>query len=176
MVGRANTGGSIMSEDYKPGFVDQSFQVTEQTFVPPTSPEGVNPAATPPLEGLIPQPGPDGTGKLIPDDTIFFVEILLNELPALIYPNMPPRRPDQIEKFNAALVRYCIKHDVDIAAYLIEEIGLAFMVGGLLASYRRDYIEVCKEPKNKSKEDELNADYDQAKEIDEQKTADISGE
>ena len=165
-----------MSEDDKPSFVDQSFQVSEQTFVPPTSPEGTDPAATPPLEGLIQQPGHDDTGKLIPDDTIFFVEVLLNELPALIYPNMPPRRPDQIEKFNAALVRYCIKHDIDIAAYLFEEIGLAFMVGGLLASYRRDYVEFCKEPKNKSKEDELNADYDHSKEIDTQKTADISEE
>ena len=165
-----------MPEDDTPGFVDQSFQVSEQTFVPPTSPDGVNPAATPPLEGLIQQSGPDESGKLIPDDTIFFVEILLNELPALIYPNMPPRRPDQIEKFNAALVRYCIKHDIDIAAYLFEEIGLAFMVGGLLASYRRDYVEFCIEPKNKSKEDELNADYDHSKEIDTQKTADISEE
>ena len=158
----------------KNGFVDQSFKVIDQQFIPPSPLAGADQGDTSPIEGLIPPPGPSDVATLIPDDTIFFVEILLNELPALIYPNMPPRRPDQIEKFNAALVRYCVKHDIDIAKYLFEEIGLAFMVGGLLASYRRDYVEFCKKPKEQTKEEKMNADYDHAKELDEQKTADVS--
>ena len=158
----------------KSGFVDQKFQVNEQSFVPPASPEGAAVGETPPLEGLIPSPVSTGLEKLIPEDTLWASEILLNDIPVWIYPNMPPRRPDQIEKFNAALVRYCIRHDIDIQAYIFEEIGLVFAIGGLLASYRRDYVEFCKKPKDKSKEEKLNADYDQAKELDEQKTADVS--
>ena len=158
----------------KPGFVDQQFKVTEQRFVPPPQPGGENPGGVPPLEGLVSSPASPGPDILIPDDTLWASEILLNELPAMIYPNMPPRRPEQIQQFNSALVRYCNKHGIDLAAYLFEEIGLVFMVGSILASYRRDYVEFCKKDKAKTKEDELNKDYAQAKELDEKRTADIS--
>lgn len=163
-----------MPEKDKPGFVDQQFQVTEQQFVPPPPPVGADPGDTPPLEGLIPSPASTGPDQLIPEDTLWACNILLNELPAMIYPNMPPRRPEQVEQFNTALIRYCNKHDIDIAAYLFEEIGLMFMIGSLLASYRRDYVEFCKKPKEQAKEDELNADYDHAKELDNINTADVS--
>ena len=171
MVGRE---GSIMPDNDKSGFVDQQFKVTEQQFIPPSPPAGADPEVTPPLEGLIPSPVSPGLDILIPEDTLWASEILLNELPALIYPNMPPRRPEQISQFNSALVRYCNKHGIDLAAYLFEEIGLVFMVGSLLASYRRDYVEFCKNDKAKTKEDEMNKDYDKSKELDEQRTADVS--
>lgn len=153
---------NMADQEQTPEFVNQPFEVVEQPFIPPP-PSVTSQSQDPTLEGQIPSPSSQSEEKLVPDDTLFISEMLLNSVPAVFIPAMPARSQDQVEGFNNALVKYCERKGINIFDYLFDEFELVIVVAGLLGSYRRDYIEI---KKGKSTEDEkLNLDHTHAQEV-----------
>lgn len=153
------------TENVESGFIDEDFGLVDKSTVVTDIPNAVEPEAVPagvPNDGLC---EPMDAGLVADDvvdfdeeDTMFISETLIS-LPTMIWDKLPMREPEQVQKFNKAFCRYCIKKNIDPFDYLFDEFELGMIAISIAAGYRRDYMELYKKDEEKKVEEKQNAEY-----------------
>lgn len=148
-------------EDVKPEFVDVEFGLIDKSTVVSDLPNEAEPDVAPSgglCESMDAELSTEETVDFDEEDTMFISETLIS-LPTMIWDKLPPRDPVQVQKFNKAFCRYCIKKGIDPFDYLFDEFEIGMIAISIAAGYRRDYNDIYKVSNEKKVEEKKNAEY-----------------
>lgn len=103
---------------------------------------------------------PQGPADDFTAQDIYFISDALINLPSVIWTKLPERDQSQVKTFNDQFHKYCIKKGIDPWEYFFDEFGLVMAIIPVVKSYRDDYMEFYKKPKDEQVKHKLDVDHE----------------